>query len=157
MNKYLLSVLASVSSVLLFSANISSASSQAKSHVSSSNSSQGGLSGISENSYPQTITPDARHHQEIRYIAKFITDFHLAKPRIGNELSSKILGSYIDQLDSDRQYFTQADIRAFEGAKYLLDNAILTGWLKPVYQIYGQYNMRAKKTSALLVVITKRN
>lgn len=88
------------------------------------------------------LSPSPAHHQASRYIAKFITDYHYAKPRLGNEQSVKILDEFIDLLDGNKSYFLAQDIREFQQYRYNMDNSILTGWLKPSFHIYSVFQKR---------------
>ncbi len=88
------------------------------------------------------LSPNPSHHQASRYIAKFITDYHYDKPRLGNEQSVKILDEYIDMLDGNKAYFLAEDIKLFQQYRYNLDNSILTGWLKPSFHIYSIFQKR---------------
>lgn len=88
------------------------------------------------------LSPTPTHHQASRYIAKFINDYHYAKPRLGNVQSAEILDEYIDLLDPNKSYFLAEDIREFQQYRNNMDNSILTGWLKPSYHIYSVFQKR---------------
>lgn len=88
------------------------------------------------------LSPSPAHHQASRYIAKFITDYHYAKPRLGNDQSVKILDEFIELLDGNKSYFLAQDIREFQQYRYNMDNSILTGWLKPSFHIYSVFQKR---------------
>ncbi|MGX5201922.1 carboxy terminal-processing peptidase [Aliikangiella sp. IMCC44632] len=98
---------------------------------------------LAEEEYPLVdLSPNPAHHQASRYIAKFITDYHFEKPRLGNEQSVKILDQFIEMLDSNKSYFLADDIKSFQQYRYSLDNSILTGWLKPSFHIYSVFQER---------------
>ncbi|MET1255559.1 carboxy terminal-processing peptidase [Aliikangiella maris] len=88
------------------------------------------------------LSPNPVHHKASRYIAKFITDYHYAKPRLDNEQSVRILDEYIELLDSNKAYFLAEDIKEFQQYRYNMDNSILTGWLKPSFHIYSVFQKR---------------
>jgi carboxyl-terminal processing protease len=88
------------------------------------------------------LSPNPTHHQASRYIAKFITDYHYAKPRLGNDQSVQILDKFIELLDGNKAYFLAEDIRDFQQYRFNMDNSILTGWLKPSFHIYSVFQMR---------------
>ena len=88
------------------------------------------------------LSPSPTHHQASRYIAKFITDYHYSKPRLGNDQSVQILDEFIELLDGNKSYFLAEDIREFQQYRYNMDNSILTGWLKPSFHIYSVFQKR---------------
>ncbi|TQV77425.1 tail-specific protease [Aliikangiella marina] len=88
------------------------------------------------------LSPSPTHHQASRYIAKFINDYHYAKPRLDNEQSVEILDEFIEMLDGNKSYFLAEDIKEFQQYRYNMDNSILTGWLKPSFHIYSVFQKR---------------
>ena len=88
------------------------------------------------------LSPSPTHHQASRYIAKFINDYHYAKPRLDNEQSVVILDEFIEMLDGNKAYFLAEDIKEFQQYRYNMDNSILTGWLKPSFHIYSVFQKR---------------
>ncbi|TQV72916.1 PDZ domain-containing protein [Aliikangiella marina] len=99
-------------------------------------------SGISQNTSKHSSDSEksasVRRHQEIRYLTKFISDYHISRPAIDNTLSSKIFFSYLKSLDNKHIYFLKNDIKEFSKIEYSLDNALITGWLKPIFPIHDR-------------------
>jgi len=91
---------------------------------------------------PVDLLPAPQHLQSSRYIAKFVSDLHYARPRLDNARSEAILDKYIELLDPNKAYFLAADIDKFSRYRHTLDNAILTGWLRPAYDIYDRFQQR---------------
>ncbi|WP_444998563.1 carboxy terminal-processing peptidase [Aliikangiella sp. IMCC44359] len=102
------------------------------------------------------LSPSPVHHQASRYIAKFITDYHYAKPQLGNEESVKILDEYIELLDGNKAYFLAEDIKSFQQYRYNMDNSILTGWLKPSYHIYSVFQKRWSERNQYALSLLKK-
>jgi len=88
------------------------------------------------------LTPTPLHHQASPYIARFINDYHYARPRLGNKQSVAILDEYIDLLDANKSYFLAEDIKSFQHYRYTMDESISTGWLKPSFYIYSVFQKR---------------
>ena len=68
---------------------------------------------------------------------------HYLKVRLDDQMSSKILKRYLDELDPSHSYFYADDIKAFE-AKYSfkLDDALNKGDLEPAFEIFNSYQQR---------------
>ena len=62
---------------------------------------------------------------------------------IDDQLSSKILYRYLDDLDPSHSYFYDQDIKEFE-IKYRLklDDALKEGDLQPAFEIFNTYQQR---------------
>lgn len=88
------------------------------------------------------LSPSPIHHQASRHIAKFINEYHYARPRLGNEQSVQIFERYIDSLDANKSYFLAEDIRTFQQYRNELDQSILYGILKPSFHIYSVFQQR---------------
>ncbi|MEO0998314.1 MAG: hypothetical protein AAFX58_12430, partial [Pseudomonadota bacterium] len=63
---------------------------------------------------PPDYRPSLRHSQISRLVTDFIEKSHYRKSQVDDELSSLIFDNYIDGLDGNRSYFTQADLQSFE-------------------------------------------
>ena len=68
---------------------------------------------------------------------------HYLKIRLDDQMSSKILKQYLDELDPSHSYFYDHDIKEFE-AKYSfkLDDALNKGDLEPGFEIFNRYQQR---------------
>lgn len=88
------------------------------------------------------LFPQASHHKSSRYIPRYIKDYHYKKTTLTNQESALILDKYIETLDSYKIYFLADDIKSFQLYRYAMDNAILTGQLKPTYSIYNVFQKR---------------
>lgn len=70
---------------------------------------------------------------------KLLTNWHYKDTRLDDELSSRILDSYIEMLDPNRSYFLATDIRQFEPLRTELDNALQHNELQPAFDVYNVY------------------
>ena len=65
------------------------------------------------------------------------------KPRpLDDALSSQIFDDYLKALDSQKLFFTQADIDAFAAYRTTLDDAIRNGELQPAFDMFNVYILR---------------
>ncbi len=90
------------------------------------------------------LIPKPSHNRASRYIARVLSEIHYLKPKLkyNNELSEQILNKYIDILDSNRAYFLAKDIEDFQKYRYMIDDSIRTGHLKPAFDIYQVFQTR---------------
>ncbi|MGI9114763.1 MAG: carboxy terminal-processing peptidase [Chthoniobacterales bacterium] len=76
-------------------------------------------------------------------VARLLEEGHYTHKQLNDDMSRKILRTYLEILDFSHLFFTQEDIDAMD-AKYgtALDDEILLGNLKPAYEIYDLYQKR---------------
>src|SRR5437763_8888862 len=73
-------------------------------------------------------------------VGRLLEEGHYTHQQLNDDMSRKVLRSYLELLDFSHLFFTQQDIEAMN-AKYgnSLDDDILLGNLKPAYEIYSLY------------------
>ena len=71
-------------------------------------------------------------------------------------MSSKILDSYIKELDFNKMNFTADDLASFEKFRYELDDQLKGGDLSAAYQIYNVYRKRAKERFAFVTSLLNK-
>src|SRR6266516_3407173 len=76
-------------------------------------------------------------------VGRLLEEGHYTHKQLNDDLSGKILRSYLELLDFSHLFFTQEDVNAIT-EKYgaSLDDDILLGNLKPAYEIYDLYQKR---------------
>ncbi len=92
--------------------------------------------------YIQPLSPMKIHQKADKEILKYVRNAHYLKPSIDDELSTKILDSFLSELDPQRSFFLISDIREFEPYRFRLDDLLKSGNLKPVFTIYNRYQQR---------------
>lgn len=75
-------------------------------------------------------------------IARQLQFGHFKDQDVNDALASDTLDSYLDQLDSQRLYFTQGDIESFNDYRDSLKRTLTSGRLEPAFQVYNQYQRR---------------
>jgi carboxyl-terminal processing protease len=83
------------------------------------------------------------HQSTINEIVKSLSKTHYNKIAINDDLSSKLLDSYISSLDPTRSYFYQSDIKEFEALRYKLDDELKANRAASGYFIYNRFQQRA--------------
>ena len=93
----------------------------------------------------QFLYPEDRHERIGTMVATFIQKSHYNEVQIDDELSSKVLDFYIENLDRRRMYLLASDIEFFERYRYQLDDVVLSKPLDPVYEMYEVYQTRVRE------------
>lgn len=90
-----------------------------------------------------TLTPTKEQKKINDDIVKLIRHRHYLKVSIDDQLSSKVLDRFLDELDPARSYFYAEDILEFEMKyRYKLDEAFKKDDLAPGFEIYNRYQQR---------------
>jgi carboxyl-terminal processing protease len=80
--------------------------------------------------------------REAKVITYILDNNHYRKINLGDSLSSVILDEYIKGLDNNKQYFTTADLQAFEKYRDKLDDLIRAENVEVAYLIYNSFRRR---------------
>ncbi len=100
-----------------------------------------GVPGINDQSAGELQYSD-RHSAVSRLVTKFIQRNHYSEPRVNDALSSKVFDRFLEILDRNRMFFYASDIRGFEIYRTTLDDAVRSGNLDPVFQIFSVFRKR---------------
>src|SRR5215510_8288633 len=90
-------------------------------------------------------------------VGRLLEEGHYTHKQLNDDMSGKILRSYLELLDYTHLFFTQEDIDAIT-QKYgaALDDDILLGNLKPAYEIYDLYQKRVDERVAKIKELLKQ-
>ncbi len=102
----------------------------------------GGASAIDNN---QFLYPESRHENIAELVAQFVQKSHYNKVTIDDDLSSKVLDFYLENLDRNRMYLLASDIEYFERYRYQLDDIVKSKPLDPVYEMFEVYQTRVRE------------
>lgn len=75
-------------------------------------------------------------------IARQLQFGHFKDQGIDEGLASDTLDAFLEQLDSQRLYFTQSDVEEFNSFRDSLKRALTSGRLEPAFRIYNRYQQR---------------
>ncbi|WP_243038646.1 carboxy terminal-processing peptidase [Dyella sedimenti] len=81
--------------------------------------------------------------QAAQLSARFLTRFHYDAQPLDDAMSQKIYKAYLDSLDGEKVFFTQADLAKFEPLKTQLDDAIWNQDLSGPFSLFNFYVQRA--------------
>src|SRR4051812_44731524 len=92
---------------------------------------------------PATSRAKSDSEQICVSVGRLLEEGHYTHQQLNDDMSRKVLRSYLELLDFSHLFFTQQDIDSMN-AKYgtALDDDILLGNLKPAYEIYELYQKR---------------
>jgi carboxyl-terminal processing protease len=80
--------------------------------------------------------------------SRFLTRFHYKPMPLDDAMSRKIFDGYLDALDGDRLFLTQADVDRFASARDTLDDAIYERELGMPFSIFNLYEQRVAERIA---------
>lgn len=93
----------------------------------------------------QFLFPEQRHENIAELVAQFIQKSHYNQVAVNDELSSKVLDFYVENLDRNRMYLLASDIEYFERYRYQLDDIVKSKPLDPVYEMFEVYQTRVRE------------
>ncbi len=90
-------------------------------------------------------------------VGRLLEEGHYTRHPLNDEMSKKVLQTYLELLDFSHLFFTQQDVDALN-AKYgtALDDDVLLGNLKPAYEIYDLYQKRVDERVAKIKELLKQ-
>lgn len=89
------------------------------------------------------LSPSKEHKKINDDIVDHLRHSHYLKVSIDDQLSSKVLYRFLDELDPSHSYFYTSDIKEFESKyRYTLDDDFKSGNLAPGFEIFNRYQQR---------------
>ena len=88
------------------------------------------------------LQEEARHARAAVIITHILEKYHYRNKPLDDDLSGRILDTYLDNLDGNRSFFLAEDIKDFERYRYTLDDALDTPDLDPAFDIFKAYRQR---------------
>src|SRR5947208_10299758 len=90
-------------------------------------------------------------------VGRLLEEGHYTHRQLNDEMSRRILRTYLEILDFSHLFFTQEDVDAiYEKYGISLDDDILLGNLKPAYEIYDIYQKRVDDRVAKIKELLKQ-
>lgn len=89
------------------------------------------------------LKPTTTEAQAAQLSARFLTRFHYDAQPLDDAMSARIYKAYFKLLDSEKVFFTQADMAGFAPLKTQLDDAIWNQDLTAPFSIFNAYVQRA--------------
>lgn len=100
------------------------------------------------------LAQQAQHAKVTKRVSDLFSRSHYKYIPLDNALSQQVFERYIEQLDFNRQIFTQSDIDSLKKYQFYLDDILQTGQLDPAYKIYQlSLNRRYERYSYALSLL----
>jgi carboxyl-terminal processing protease len=91
---------------------------------------------------PKTYKPEEHHSIVFQTALQFAASYHFSKPAINDAFSIKAFDNYISDLDPQKVYFTQSDINSFQRYRTQIDDAMISGQIAFMFDIFNLYQER---------------
>lgn len=88
------------------------------------------------------LKPSVGQTQAALWASRVLARYHYKAVPLDDAMSAKIFDAYFKSLDSEKLYFTQADVDSFAPARTRLDDAINNEDLTLPFQMYNVYQQR---------------
>src|SRR6201987_4187331 len=97
-------------------------------------------------------------HQVAITVGRLLEQGHYSRQKLDSEMSKRILGTYLENLDYNKLFFTQEDIDQIT-QKYAttLGDSILLGDLQPAKEIYSVFRVRVEDRIAKIRQLLKKD
>jgi len=105
----------------------------------------------------QPLEPSREHAMTTQQIMNTLLRGHYEHQRLNDDLSTQVLDALFDDIDSSRSYFLKSDIDGFEKYRYVLDEALSRGDMRPAFDIFNRYQQRVSERLSFLLNEVKEN
>lgn len=93
----------------------------------------------------EPLQPESRHENIGELVTTFIQKSHYNHIAVNDDLSSKVMDRYMDELDRNRVYLLASDVEFFEEYRYQLDDIVRNQPLDPVFDMFSVYRTRVRE------------
>lgn len=97
---------------------------------------------------PVVLKPTAEQAEAAIWAMRFLSRFHYKPVPLDDSMSELIFDAYLDSLDGDHLFFTQADVDQFASVRDKLDDAVFERDLTAPYVIFNLYQQRVSERLA---------
>ena len=91
------------------------------------------------------LFPEERHENIGELVTQFIQKSHYMHVAVDDELSSRVMDTYIESLDRNRMYLLASDVKFFETYRNDLDDIVKSQPLDPVFDMFEVYQTRVRE------------
>lgn len=93
----------------------------------------------------EVLRPLPRHEDIGELVTTFVQKSHYNHVAVNDELSSRVMDHFLDELDHNRMYLLASDIEFFEQYRYRLDDVVRSAPLDPVFDMFSVYRTRVRE------------
>lgn len=90
----------------------------------------------------QLAEPKSNDEKTARLVCNMIQQFHISRSKIDDQISSRLLKRFVKDLDSQKLYFTQADINEFQQLETELDDQLTEGDIGFAHSTFARFLQR---------------
>jgi len=101
----------------------------------------------------ETLEPESRHENIGELVTTFIQKSHYNHIAVNDDLSSKVMDTYINELDRNHVYLLASDIEFFEKYRFELDDIVRNDPLDPVFDMFSIYRTRVRERFEYALVV----
>jgi carboxyl-terminal processing protease len=105
---------------------------------------------------PAKLEPTIGQQQAAVWSARLLPRMHYRAVPLDDAMSAEIYKRLLDSYDSERWFFTQADVQSFESLKFKLDDAITEQNLEPAFEVFKLYKKRVEERTAYARSLLKK-
>src|SRR5450631_3369110 len=98
-----------------------------------------------------TLRPTTRQRALAPRIAELLEQAHFSHVRIDDAFSAQVFDHFVESLDSQRSYFTAADIAGFANLRTRFDDMIHSGRIDPGFEIFALFQRRNRERMAYAI------
>ncbi len=91
------------------------------------------------------LEPESRHENIGELVTTFVQKSHYNHVAVNDDLSSRVMDRYMEELDRNRMYLLASDVEFFEQYRYQLDDIVGNQPLDPVFDMFGVYRTRVRE------------
>ena len=91
------------------------------------------------------LEPEPRHENIGELVTTFIQKSHYNHVAVNDDLSSRVMDRYMEELDRNRMYLLASDVEFFEEYRYELDDIVRNEPLDPVFDMFSVYRSRVRE------------
>ncbi len=95
----------------------------------------------------EALKADLGEGEAAMWATRYLTRWHYKRVPLDDAMSQQILKRYLDTLDGEKLFFTQADFDAFNTYRNTLDDAIYQEDLTPAFAIFKKYREAVNERS----------
>ena len=93
----------------------------------------------------QLSTRETEDGKTARLVSDMILDQHVKRAPLDDDVSSKLLDTFLKQLDPQKLYFTQADVDSFDAGELRASTGVALMWRSPMGPISISYAYPLRK------------
>ncbi|MGI9272311.1 MAG: carboxy terminal-processing peptidase [Woeseiaceae bacterium] len=99
------------------------------------------------------LEPESRHENIGELVTTFIQKSHYNHVAVNDDLSSRVMDRYMEELDRNRMYLLASDVEFFEKFRYELDDIVRSQPLDPVFDMFSVYRSRVRERFEYALVL----